>query len=282
MAYTESTGTQNLRAQEIDGTIRNIADKTYKFKQILTIKSTSAYKNVFFREDPSVLTNATGNSMSAIPRGANFPQATVAYQQFTVYIDQFGLEENLNWVDLKTDSIGLLQRASIKIGEGIAAAVDNKIWSGISTDTSVSSGAASSPWVASSAAIFRDIGQAIQSFELNYIPTNNVVCVISPYSKANVLGWVTDKGAQWQSLSTDTVVNGSIGKVNGVTFIVTPAITASRAFVAVPNRFGSWVSAQELVSTTVEDPYRSTKIRGTEMGALEVNDPLAGYIINGV
>ena len=66
------TSQETLRAQVYDKTIKQIADYAYKFKQLVSVVSSSAWKNYFFREQLTILSGKTGNAVKGIPRGAEF------------------------------------------------------------------------------------------------------------------------------------------------------------------------------------------------------------------
>ena len=77
MAADKEVGEGTLRAEVVDKAIKGFAKASYKFKQALSVSTTNAWKNYFYREASAALTSPTGNAIKGIPRGANFPQAVV-------------------------------------------------------------------------------------------------------------------------------------------------------------------------------------------------------------
>ena len=94
------------------------------------------------------------------------------------------------------------------------------------------------------------------------------------------MNYLADKGAQWSPIATDIAKNGQIGKVSGITIVSSNSVTASHALVVKPKICATWKELVSLRSTTVDDPYKSLKIRVVEEGVLELTDPLAVVLIN--
>ena len=63
MAYDQQTGTADLRTEVVDKVIRDIAKPSYKFKQVVRIVKTNAWKQTFFRASTTVLTGKSGSSV---------------------------------------------------------------------------------------------------------------------------------------------------------------------------------------------------------------------------
>src|SRR3990172_6971552 len=142
MAYDQSVGTANIRKEVIDGSLRQILPKKFVFRQALSVVSTDAWKNTFWREDPATLTGVTTsgitrNSFKEIGRGSEFPNASVAWEEISTRILKFGAQDVLNWEDVLSDNVDVEQRTLIKIAEGIASAEDAYIYSGLTDDASI-------------------------------------------------------------------------------------------------------------------------------------------------
>ena len=87
MAYDQETGTVDLRKEVINKVIRDIAKPTYKFKQAVSVVTTDAWKNTFFRGSTDILAGATGNATRGIPRGASFPQAVTTLEEVNAWVE---------------------------------------------------------------------------------------------------------------------------------------------------------------------------------------------------
>lgn len=289
MAYDQQAGTGNIRATVYDSAIKQTVKRMYKFKQAVTILPTSAFNNYFFREDPTVLVAQSGNDMTDIPRGANFPQAVHASERVLSVIKQFGIEDNIPFIDLLSDEIAVEQRSIYKLSEGVTKKVDDTIWNGLTENRSPSninsiSLAAGYGWNNASAAIIDDLEQAEQKIaEYNY-DTSNLMVFISPKDKRSVFKYLTDKGAQFPAISERLLEagnNGVIGTLGNKTFIVSNSVTASYALVCVPKICATWKESMPLTVNVEDDKFKSRTIRVCEIGTLQLTDPRAVCLISG-
>ena len=97
MAYNQESATENIRGTVYDGILKGFAMASYKFKQACLIIPTKSWNNFFFRENPTALTAASGNSIKGIPRGADFPQASVQWERVLSVMEKYGLEDTIPW-----------------------------------------------------------------------------------------------------------------------------------------------------------------------------------------
>ena len=285
MVYAESIGTENLRAEFVDKVVKQVAAPVYKFKQAVTISTSNAWTNTFFREDSTALTQPSGNAVKGIPRGAAFPQASVTWEKVNAYVSKYGLEENIFWEDILTNDIDVMARTIQRVTERVVKAVDDEIWTQLTTATGILevdlSADANYTWDGASAAIIDDLMNAKQQIgEYNY-STSNLMCFISEKDHRSVVNYLAEKGAQFPSIATEVTSNGRVGRLAGVQLIVSNSVAASHALVVVPKICATWKEAYALTSTLVDDPYRSKKLRVVEMGTTQVTDVKAICYISG-
>jgi len=292
MAYNQQAGTSTIRAEVIDSMVKQVAARTYKFKQACAEVSTSAWKNTFFREDLTIPAGKSGNATNHIPRGANFPQFSLAWEEVSVRIIKYGLEENIAWEDILSDDVNIQARTVIRLTEGVVKSVDDGIWNALSQNTAADaviriqsfalSGADGNggAWNQASAAIIDNLMKASELIYTNgnYDPTD-LICFVSPRDKRSIMNYLADKGAQWSPIATDIATNGRVAKVAGVTIVESVSVPADYALVVKPKTCATIKSLVPLQSTTVEDPFRSLKIRVVEELAVELTDPLAVVLI---
>jgi len=265
------------RAQFIDKMIKQIAPEKYVMKQAVAIIPTDAWTNYFWREKRTVLTAGSTQSVSGIPRLAEFPQASAEWERQDTILSKYGLEENISWEDIRTSEIDVLTRTSIKIAEGVAYQVDRVIYNGLAGDGDIQSVTITdgATWNASSAAILDNLFEAAEKFKDYNLPTGQIYCFVSPRDKRSIMNYMAEKGAQWMNMSEGIALTGAIGKLAGMTLIESKAVSASEALVVIPKRCGTWRENQGLTTTTKEDPYKSLTIRAVEMGTLQVHEPKA-------
>lgn len=282
-------GETTLRREVIDSMVKQTAARKYKFKQAVAVVSTNAWTNTFYRENQTIPAGQSGNNTKGIPRGAAFPQYTIEWDPVSVKIIKFGLEESISWEDLLSDNIPVQARTIIKLTSGVVKAVDDFIWDQLTESRvpvniqsfTIGSGTRGGHWDEASAAIIDNLmecSQLISEADNNY-DVDNLMCFVSPRDKRNIMNYLADKGTQWSPIATDIARNGRIGKVAGITIVESSSVTASYALVVKPKTCATYKELVGLRSTTVEDPYRSLKIRIVEEGTVELTDPKAVVLI---
>jgi len=238
-------GGTDLRKEVVDAVIKGRADASYKFKQAVSISTTTAWDNTFYRESSAALAGQTGNATKGIPRGANFPQAVVEWSKHTKTIEKYGLEDNIMWEDILTDNINVQARTLFKIADGVAKAVDDEIWNILTENIPATSleiqrvnlqvtARAGRYWDVASAAIIDDLMHAKQLIgQFNY-PTNNLMCFISERDHRSIVKYLADSGAQFPSIGEDMATNGKVGKLAGIQLVVSNSVSHSYALIVVP------------------------------------------------
>ena len=290
--YPLSSGVTGLRAEVVDAMVKQIAARTYKFKQAVAITPTSAWSNVFYREDLTITSGPTGNPFKGLARGANFPNKDTEWEKVSNRITKFGSEANIAWEDILSNDINVQARTIIRRTEDVVKAVDDVIWDDLTEDRSGTGRIQSfalggalgngGNWDQASAAIIDNLMKASELISSNgNYDVSDLMCFVSPRDKRSIMNYLADKGAQWQSISTDIAKNGNIGKVAGVTIVESNSVTASFALVVKPKTCATWKELVSLRSTTIDDPYKSLRIRVVEEGVLELTDPLAVVLIKG-
>lgn len=273
MAYTSEVGSSNLRAEFVDSTVKGFAERMYKFKQALTISSTSAWKNTFYLESPNPLQNAGGLS-TKVPRGAQPPQGDVKWDKQSVYIDKFFYEGIILWEDIMNDSIDTQARTLYRIAEKVTKDVDDTIYAGLVGASGIQTVtiAAGKQWSGQSAAIIDDIHNGLALISSSNYDTSNCMLFTNPRDRRSIMRWLSDKGAQFPSVSENIATNGFVGKLAGVDLIVANSVVASEALLLVPKICATWHSSVPFSTKVIEEPFVSLKIRAVEEGALAVTD----------
>lgn len=279
MATDIQVGGVNLRASKYDAKVKGFAERMYKFKQAVTIASTNAFKNYFFRESPTPLTGQTGNAIRGIPRGANFPQAVAQWDRIMATIEQYGVEDNIYWIDIMTDDVDVQDRTLFRLAESVTKAVDDAIWEGLGGTGTLSAVTSFSivgrAWDEASATIMDDLQRARMIIAQNNYDTTNLMAFVSPKDYRSIMSYLYEKGSQAPSIGEGIVNNGKMNNVAGIQFVMSNSVSASNCLVLVPKICGTWVEAQPLSTTTIEDKYKSVTIRVSEVGVVQLTDPNA-------
>jgi hypothetical protein len=233
----DETGKDSLRATAYDLAIKQIAKYSYKMKQLVSTVSSSSWKNYFFREQTNIPTDQSGNAIKGIPRGADFPNAVLSWEQVSSRIEKYGLSSSIDHEDIIAGNIDTRNRTILRIAEGVAKAVDTEISLVISenwTASTIQTGALQGGyWNESSAQIIKDLAVMKAKVQAYYDQAKDFAVVINPATAPNILHYIYEKGAQ-ASTSGQNAFNGEIGNPAGVRVITASIVPASYALFLVP------------------------------------------------
>jgi hypothetical protein len=286
MAYDLQIGSVGLRKEVVDAMVKQIAEPEYKFKQACAIVTTDAWKNSFFREDPTDNTAATGNSFKGVPWGANFPHSTTTWQEISVRIIKHAVETNIPWEQIISGAIDVQARVILRRTREVVKSVDDDIWlnlcqNGAAVVSYAVETAEHGAWSEASGAIIDDLMRASRLIAEKNYSTNDLMCFVSPKDKQAIMNYLVTKGTQFPSLATGIAENGRIGTLAGITLIESNSVTASWALVVKPKVCATLKQLVPLTTATTDDPLKSWRLRVVEECALEVTDPYAIVVLTG-
>jgi len=274
---------ETLRKTVYDSTIKQIAQYSYKFKQLVSVVSSGAWKNYFFREQLDILAGKTGNATKGIPRGAEFPHATLSWERVLSTIEKYGLEDTIPYEDIISNEIDVRDRTLLRIAEGVAKAVDDEICLVLTENYSpsnIQTGVRSSGyWNESSGAIVKDIAKMKAQIRAYYNNVDNFTIVVHPDNEVNVLSYLYEKGAQAPTVGAGIALNGQIGNVAGANIITSTSMSASFALMVVPQRCATWKELVPLGTDVEERKFKDTRITACEMGVTQLTDPKAVVLL---
>lgn len=283
MAF-ETIGQEVVRRELIDRILKGFALQMYKFKQAVTISSTGAWKNDFFREDPDTLEAGRGVRIKGIPRGAAFPQAAPKWERIRTTIKKYGLEQSIPWEDIIAGEIDVRNRVLFRIAEGVAKAVDDEIYSALSSDAAIQEVdiTAGYEWDTASASIIDNLEEAEQKIGEKHYDTGNLMVFINHRDKRSIMNYLTEKGAQFPKVAENLLTkrNGQIGRLGNFTFIVSASVPASQALVVVPKVCATWKELHPLSTAVETEDLKDVRIRAAELGVTQVTDPKAIVLIS--
>lgn len=266
-------GEDVVRATAYDLAIKQIANYSYKMKQLVSVVSSGSWKNYFFREQTSVPEGQEGNAIKGIPRGADFPNAVLSWEQVTSRIEKYGLSSSIDHEDLIAGNIDTRNRTVLRIAEGVAKAVDSEIYSVISTDAGILSGTLQGGyWDESSAAIIKDLAKMKAQVKAYYDNASDFAIVVNPDTEPYILHYIYEKGAQ-ANASGQAAFNGQIGNPAGVRIITASVVPASYALFVVPKTCATWKQLMPLETETKTERFKGDTITACEYGVTEVHEP---------
>lgn len=272
MAFDE-VGEDSLRKTTYDNAIKQIAIYSYKMKQLVSNTRSNSWKNYFFRESTDIPTGQSGNAIKGIPRGAEFPDAVLSWEQVSSRIEKYGLSGRIDHEDIIAGNIDTRNRTIKRIAEGVAKAVDTEIYSVLSTDSGIQTGTLyGGYWDESSAAIIKDLAFMKAQVKSYYDNASKFVMVINPDAEPYVLHYIYEKGAQ-ATTSGNKAFNGEIGNPAGVSIITADIVPASYALFVHPKTCATWKSLMPLATDTTTDKFMGDTIKACEYGVTEVHEP---------
>jgi len=275
MAF-EEVGEDTLRATTYDNAIKQLARYSYKMKQLVSVTSSGSWKNYFFREQTDVPEGQEGNAIKGIPRGADFPNAVLSWEQVTSRIEKYGLSGSIDHEDIIAGNIDMRNRTIKRIAEGVTKAVDTEIslivsenWSPSNIQTGALKGGY---WNQTSAAIIKDLAFMKAQVKAYYDNASNFVCVVNPDTEPHVLHYIYEKGAQ-ATTAGEKAFNGQIGNPAGVSIITADIVPVSYALFVVPKTCATWKELMPLSTNTESSKFHGDKIEACEYGVTEVHEP---------
>lgn len=275
MVFSE-VGSDIVRKTAYDNAIKQIAQYSYKFKQLVSVVSSGAWRSYFFRETTTIPTDQPGNAIKGIPRGADFPNAVVTWERVAAMIQKYGLSGTIDHEDIIAGEIDMRNRTILRIAEGVAKAVDTEISVILSenwTATNIQSGTLQGGyWNETSAAIIKDLAKMKAQVKAYYDQASNFAIVINPNTEPHVLHYIYEKGAQ-ATTAGQAAFNGQIGNPAGVNIITSSVVPASYALFLVPQTCATWKQLMPLQTDTETTAFKGDKITACEYGVTELHEP---------
>lgn len=280
----DSTGEQDIRAENFSRIVKGFALQEYKMKQLCMIESSSAWTETYYKETAADLTGGTGSAVKGVPRLANFPYGEVEWEKTSGRNIKHGMEGVLSWEDIKTNNVPMIARTLLRIARAVAKSVDTECASNILSEAG-NVQAANATWdnaVIADRDPIQDIldGKALIEID-NYNPNRNGFLLVHPTNYAELLGNANVRNAG--QFYTDSVTrNGVVGKLLGLTVISSNSVTEGGAQIVVAKEACTWKSVVGLTVKTIEDPGIKTTIRAWEVGMIQVVNADAICSITGV
>jgi hypothetical protein len=280
----DTTGEQDLRAENFSRIVTGFALQNYKMKQLCMIQSSSAWTETYYKETAADLTGGTGSAVEGVPRLANFPYGEVSWTKVSARNVKHAMEGVISWEDIKTNNIPMIARTLLRIARAVAKSVDTVIAAAIVSEAG-NTVAANATWdnaVIADRDPIQDILNAKAAIAIdNYNPDRNGFLLVHPTGYSHLLGNSNIRNAG--QFYTDSVTrNGVVGRLLGLTVISSNSVTDGGAQVVIAKEALTWKSVVGLTTRTIEDPGIKTTIRSWEVGQLQVPNPDAICTITGV
>lgn len=280
----DTTGEQDLRAENFSRIVKGFALQEYKMKQLCMVESSNAWTETYYKETAADLTGGTGSAVKGIPRLANFPYGEVSWTKTSGVNIKHGMEGVISWEDVKTNNVPMIARTLLRIARAVTKSVDADIAAAIlaSAGNTVAANATWDNAVIADRDPIQDILDAKAAIAIdNYNPDKNGYLLVHPTNYAELLGNANIRNAG--QFYTDSVTkNGVVGKLLGLTVISSISVTEGGAQVVVAKEALTWKQVVGLTVKTIEDPGVKYTIRAWEVGQIQVVNPDAICKITGV
>jgi len=284
----DTSGMQDLRAEDIDRIVRGFALQEYKFKQIVMISSSNAWKESYYQETATELSGGTGSAVKGVPRLANFPAAEVSWTKQSSYVEKYGIEDVISWEDAITNNIDVIARTLLRIARAVTKAVDDEIWDVLTESQSPSNInsvtiAAGDEWDSATVANrdpIQDLLNARKEITKdNYdMSSGKGFALVNPTDFANLLGNANVVNAG-QFYTDQPSKNGRVGKIVGLDLIESNSVTDDYCLVGVKQECATWKAAIPLQVHVMIDAGIKYTIRAFEMGVTQLINPAALCLI---
>jgi|TARA_Y100000310_G_scaffold225212_1_gene227231 hypothetical protein len=272
----DSVGMADLRKENVSAVVTGFALQEFVLKPLCSIQSSTAWKETYFKETAADLTGGTGSAVQGVPRLANFPYGEVTWTEASSRHLKHGMEGVISWEDAKTNDIDVIARTLLRIARAVANSVDLAIYSDITTNNG-NTVATEAAWDAAVVADRNPIQDILNGIKLitidNYNPLGGGgVLILNPTDYANLLGNQSIRNAG-QFYTDDVTRNGRVGKLLGLSVVVSNVVDADECAIVIKNESLTWKSAASLTVNTIEDPGKSFTIRAWEVGTVQQKNP---------
>lgn len=271
MVYYD-TGTNALRKENIESVIKGIALQKFTMKQAVSIDSSNAWSESYYRESASNLGGETN-----IARGAMFPVSNPVWEKNTAYMKKAGLESEILFEDEITNNIAVIARTELRLSHRLAQMVDNTIYTALVGGASTANNVVvndSAHWDSTTRANRHpqdDIAQAIENIEENNYEATHIF--VNPHDYMRLV--TNDDILDAFTPTANILQNGVMGQLLGLTLVKSMAVPNDEALVLQAKTCGTYRVAQEASVAVEKIEGIKTIIRVFEIGTAFVTDPLA-------
>jgi hypothetical protein len=271
----------DLRKEYIDSAVKAVNLDMSKLKTLCTIDSSDAWTESYYRETNTDATDGgTGSAIKGIPQMAPFPFVEVTETKVSAVVLKYGDESVISLEMSQTATIPMLQRHILRMGRRVQYQIDVSIEAAMNASAGNSHAVTvGSEWdsdtIANRDPVY-DILSGIQELREDGIDAlnGNGYLVVNGQDYTNIIS--NSKVLNHPTFeSVSAIENGKVGKLCGLTIMVSEAVTADQAYIVVKGEALVWKQAQAMQVVTIEDPGQSTKIRCWERGVIQVHAPNA-------
>lgn len=268
----------DLRKEFIDTAVKAVVKIEERWKALCAVDTSSAWTESYFRETNDDSTNGgTGSPIRGVPQYAPFPYFDVTETKVSSVIQKYAGESIISLEAQQNATVPMLQRKIYRLGRKLIYQQDVAIEAGVATDfgntVAITAG---NEWDSATIANrdpIKDILDAIQTLRVDGIDalSGNGYLVVNGNDYTNIIS--NTKVINHPTYESGVMRNGQVGRLLGLTIVVSEAVTADTAYVLVSKQGMVWKEAEALKVVTIVDEGKSTTIRAWERGVFQLQAP---------
>lgn len=280
----DTVGEADLRAENVERIVKGFALQEYKMKQVVMVQPSTSWKESYYQEGSTELTGGTGSAIKGIPRGANFPYGEPNWTKTDSWLEKYGMEGVIHYEDVLTGALDVIGRTLLRIARAVTNSVDSEIYSQLLANkgntVTIDGGYEWDSDTIANRDPIQDILNAIKEIYIdNYDALQDGYLLVNPVEYANLLGNSNVRNAG-QFYTDDVTRNGRVGKICGLTMIVSNVVDTDTGTLVVKGKeCGTWKAAVPLTVVTIYDPGVKWTVRAWEIGVTQVTNPNAICLI---
>lgn len=283
----------DTRKQTWKAEIEGFAPKRYVMRTLVDVTTGSAWNNSFYQKTATSLTGGAGNTVGAIPRGADFPFVERGVTLKNAIITQHGAEGRIYWQDILTSNIAIEKETTSDVTDAIVFNIDTKIYNGLSendTPSTINTVAIAAGYEWDSATIanrdpIQNLLDAIATILTDRYPiisSGQGFAAMNESTYALLMGNSKVLNHPTFKLADGIITNGRLAQLVGLNIHVTPVVTNDKVLVGMAGKCATWVVTQPLRVDVIEEPQKYYTIRASEIGVLQLTNPEALCLITNV
>ena len=271
----------DLRKEHIDTAVKAVVKIEEKWKALCAVDTSTAWTESYFRETNDDSTDGgTYSPIKGVPQYAPFPFFDVTETKVSSIIQKYAGESIISLEAQQNATVPMLQRKIYRLGRKIIYQVDYAIEEACSTVTTgygntVAIGVGdewNSDTIANRDPI-KDILDAVQTLRYDGINAlgGNGYIVVNGTDYTNLIS--NTKVLNHPTYESGVMSNGRVGKLLGMTIVVSEVVEVDSAYVLVAKQGMVWKQAEPLKVVTIVDPGKQTTIRAWERGVFQSQAP---------
>ena len=268
----------DLRKEFIDTAVKAVVKIEEKWKSLCAVDSSSAWTESYFRETNDDSTDGgTGSPIKGVPQYAPFPFFDVSETKVSSIIQKYAGESMISLEAQQNATVPMLQRKIYRLGRKIVYQVDFAIEASVKTDRGNTVAiTAGNEWDSATSANrdpIKDILDCIQTLREDGINalSGNGYLVVNGTDYTNLIS--NSKVLNHPTYESGVMQNGQVGKLLGLTIVVSEVTSADSAYVLVARQGMVWKQAEGMKVVTIVDQGKSTTIRAWERGVFQLQSP---------